>query len=158
MADVPRSGAFRRAVKAAVNALRARDARLFSVLEAATRMSRSPAHVLLALRDDLAAAIRMVREFTAGRYRKIPHRTIVVMVAALVYLADPIDLIPDMLPGLGLVDDAVLLGWVFHQLRRDLDDYLAWEREWGGAIDIDPIPDSPAPAQPEPDVLLPTNP
>lgn len=157
MVDVLHSGAFRRALNAALRALRTRDARLFRVVEAATRASRGSGNALLALRDDLAAAIRMVREFAAGHYRTIPRRTLVVMIAALIYLADPMDLIPDILPGLGLIDDAALLAWAFHQVRRDLDDYLAWEHEWGGAIDVDPIPTEPAPPEREPPPLLPTN-
>ena len=148
MADVFHSGAFRRAVETALKTLRSRDPRLFAVVDAAMRASQRPAAALAALRGDVAGLIRMTREFAAGRYRRIPHRTIVAVVAGLIYLADPVDLIPDVLPAIGLVDDAAVLGWVLHLVRRDLDDFLVWEREWGGAIDIDgqPVAEEPAAA------------
>ncbi len=154
MADVFRSGAFRRAVDTALKTLRAGDSRLFRIVDAAARASRRPGVALTALRDDIAALVRMTREFASGRYRKIPHRTLIAVVAGLVYLADPLDLVPDMLPGIGLVDDAAVLGWVLHLVRRDLDAFLFWEREWGGAIDVEGHAVTPAP-DPAPPGLLP---
>jgi len=38
------------------------------------------------------------------------------------------DLIPDVIPGVGLFDDAVVIGWVITAIRDDLDAFLAWEQ------------------------------
>lgn len=86
---------------------------------------------------DFGAALRMVHEVMRGHYRVLPRRTLVAVVAATIYLLNPLDLIPDVLPLFGLLDDAVVLTWVVRQVRRDLDAYLAWERELGGAIDVE---------------------
>ena len=39
------------------------------------------------------------------------------------YLCDPEDLIPDDIPGIGMLDDAVMIELVFRELRHELDAY-----------------------------------
>ena len=43
--------------------------------------------------------------------------------AAMSYFADPVDTIPDSLPGLGYLDDALMTEVVVRELRHDLDAY-----------------------------------
>lgn len=45
------------------------------------------------------------------------------VLAALAYLCDPEDLIPDNIPGIGLLDDAVMIELVFHELRNEIEAY-----------------------------------
>jgi uncharacterized membrane protein YkvA (DUF1232 family) len=45
-----------------------------------------------------------------ARDRRIPRARRAVLFGVLAYLAFPIDLVPDFLPGIGQLDDAVLLG------------------------------------------------
>ncbi|MDD3536919.1 MAG: YkvA family protein [Eubacteriales bacterium] len=47
--------------------------------------------------------------------------------AGLLYFVSPIDLIPDVIPGLGLTDDVVILGLIIRQVSSDLDKYKAWK-------------------------------
>jgi uncharacterized membrane protein YkvA (DUF1232 family) len=42
---------------------------------------------------------------------------------ALAYFAEPADLIPDHLPGLGLVDDAIMVELVLRELRTELEAF-----------------------------------
>ncbi|MBW1684805.1 MAG: DUF1232 domain-containing protein [Deltaproteobacteria bacterium] len=44
-------------------------------------------------------------------------------VDALAYFAEPEDLIPDRIPGLGYLDDAILIELVAQDLRHDLEAY-----------------------------------
>jgi uncharacterized membrane protein YkvA (DUF1232 family) len=48
---------------------------------------------------------------------RVPRRRKLLLVALLVYLASPIDLVPDFIPVVGQLDDALLVGIV---LRRTL--------------------------------------
>ncbi len=45
------------------------------------------------------------------------------MLAALAYVCDPEDIIPDDIPGIGLLDDAVMIELVFRELRHEIDAY-----------------------------------
>lgn len=46
------------------------------------------------------------------------------ILAVLVYFSDPDDLIPDVVPGIGLLDDAVMIELVIRDLKHDLEAYL----------------------------------
>jgi uncharacterized membrane protein YkvA (DUF1232 family) len=51
------------------------------------------------------------------------------VLSGLAYLCDPEDLIPDDIPGIGMLDDAVMIELVFRELRHELEaynDYLAY--------------------------------
>lgn len=127
------------------------QSRLGRLLRTASARLRDPSRALAAVREDVLALIRMVREARAGRYRQLPQKTLIAIAAGLLYLINPLDLLPDMLPAIGLLDDATILAWVVSQVRRDLEHFRAWESEWGSAIDVDwsdVEPDSEPPALP----------
>lgn len=46
------------------------------------------------------------------------------VLAGMAYLCDPEDLIPDDLPGIGMLDDAVMIELVFRELRHELEAYV----------------------------------
>jgi uncharacterized membrane protein YkvA (DUF1232 family) len=70
---------------------------------------------------------RMLRAMVSRRYRVIPWLSIGAAVFSLVYVIDPIDLIPDYLPFVGVIDDALLLGLLWRAVRRDVKKFLLWE-------------------------------
>ncbi len=78
----------------------------------------------------LTAIFRLLRAYIRGDYRDIPWGPIVLVIVAIVYFVSAIDLIPDILPGIGLVDDAAVIGLVIAQTKVDLDNFLAWEVDW----------------------------
>jgi uncharacterized membrane protein YkvA (DUF1232 family) len=79
------------------------------------------------VRSDLAATWRLFRAYVRGEYRAVRLRTVLAVVAGLVYFLSPIDLVPDLLFGLGFTDDAAVLALVFTLVRRELVGFLAWE-------------------------------
>ena len=48
------------------------------------------------------------------------------IIAALAYFISPIDAIPDVIPVLGYVDDAALVGWVIYELADEVAAYRRW--------------------------------
>ncbi len=74
----------------------------------------------------LTAIFRLLRAYIRGEYRDIPWGSIVLVIVAIIYFVSPFDLIPDFLPG-GLIDDAMVIGFIIAQLKADLDNFLAWE-------------------------------
>ena len=77
--------------------------------------------------NDLQTALRLVRAWSRRDYRGVTRGSIVLVVAGLLYLLSPIDAIVDAIPVLGFLDDALVLGWVFRQVRWELDAFREWE-------------------------------
>ncbi len=48
------------------------------------------------------------------------------IIFALGYFISPWDLIPDVLPGIGYVDDAMVVAWVLHQISDEVKAYRQW--------------------------------
>ena len=71
--------------------------------------------------------------------RDTPMWARALIVGALGYFICPLDAIPDFLPVIGFLDDAAVLAWVVSRVRRDLDEFLAWEAGEGPVIDVEPV-------------------
>jgi uncharacterized membrane protein YkvA (DUF1232 family) len=77
---------------------------------------------------DLPLLVRLLRAWKNGSYRGLSVRTLAVLVAGLLYVLSPIDLVPDFIPGIGLIDDAAVLMLLLHALAQDLAAFRAWEQ------------------------------
>ena len=71
--------------------------------------------------------LRLIRAYYQGDYRNIADSTLVVIIAAIIYVVNPLDLIPDAIPALGFLDDATVLALAVRRTRQTLDDFMAWE-------------------------------
>jgi uncharacterized membrane protein YkvA (DUF1232 family) len=67
--------------------------------------------------------IKMLQSYISGDYKNIPLRSIVSLAASLLYFINPFDLIPDMIPGIGLLDDLAVMIWVSGNIEKDIRDY-----------------------------------
>ena len=88
----------------------------------------SPNGRIRELGDRIKLLGRLVRAYANGSYREITVGNVVLIVAAILYFVTPIDLIPDAVPGAGLMDDATVLAFVLAKLEVELDRFSAWER------------------------------
>ena len=73
------------------------------------------------------AMLRLIRAYSQGDYREVPESTLVVIIAAIIYVVNPLDVIPDALPALGFLDDATVLALAVRRSRQTLDDFMTWE-------------------------------
>ena len=70
----------------------------------------------------------MLRSYVAGEYKEIPTGTLIAITAMLLYYISPIDLIPDFIPVLGIMDDAALVIAGLTLVKSDLDIYKNWRK------------------------------
>ena len=54
---------------------------------------------------------------------RLPHQEAGRVLNALAYFADPEDLIPDHIPGLGFLDDAIMIELVVRELKHEIEAY-----------------------------------
>jgi uncharacterized membrane protein YkvA (DUF1232 family) len=80
----------------------------------------------------LQTMLRLIRAHHRGEYDQVPNDALLWIVAALNYLVDPFDLIPDKTPFLGFVDDATVIEFVTDKNRQALDDFMVWETTSAG--------------------------
>ena len=68
----------------------------------------------------------MIRSYVIGDYKDITTVELVAIVTALIYFVAPIDIIPDVIHGAGLLDDAVVAGIVVSWCDEDIKKYMEW--------------------------------
>ena len=71
--------------------------------------------------------LRLIRAYFRGEYRNLSQDGLLTIIAAVSYLVDPFDLIPDEIPFLGFLDDATVIGFAITRTRQVLDDFMIWE-------------------------------
>ena len=74
------------------------------------------------VRERLTHLRRMIGMLTDTDWR-LPHHEAKRVLSALAYFAEPEDLIPDHIPGLGFLDDAIMIELVVRELRHELEAY-----------------------------------
>jgi uncharacterized membrane protein YkvA (DUF1232 family) len=83
--------------------------------------------------ENLMSLCRLIQAWARGEYKALPWKTIVMAIAAVIYFLDPLDLAPDFIPGIGYLDDAVVLGFVLRSIQADLHKFLEWESKFNQA-------------------------
>ena len=77
--------------------------------------------------DTLQTMFRLIKASISGEYTGVPTSTVAAAVAVLIYFISPIDLIPDFIPVLGLLDDVALVAWFSTTLKHEMDRFHEWE-------------------------------
>ena len=65
-----------------------------------------------------------VKQLLTKGYYDYKDHTLVLIIAVIIYVVSPIDLIPDYLPAVGLIDDSALVGWLFQKLGDKLNQSI----------------------------------
>jgi uncharacterized membrane protein YkvA (DUF1232 family) len=123
---------FREAMRKARHTVR--DAEDSEIIDAARSLfsevntTRVPVFVRQRI-DRLQAMVGMLEDEDWRMNRKEQER----ILAALVYFCDPEDLIPDNIPGLGFLDDAIMVELAFRDLKHEIEafqDFCEYRRKY----------------------------
>ncbi|WP_026695118.1 YkvA family protein [Peribacillus kribbensis] len=76
--------------------------------------------------ESLQLLFQMVRSWLKGEYQ-IPKKSLVTILAAILYFVIPIDTIPDFILGFGLIDDAAVIGFAVKKVMGELDNFKLWK-------------------------------
>ena len=71
--------------------------------------------------------ISLVEDYWNKKYKNISWASITAVIFTLLYIVKPIDFIPDLIPGVGLADDAGLVEICLQLVKKDLAAYKKWK-------------------------------
>ena len=74
------------------------------------------------IRDRLRKLEIMIQMLVDHEWR-LPQKDTTRVLNALAYFAEPEDLIPDQIPGIGYLDDAIMIELVVRELKHEIDAY-----------------------------------
>ena len=78
--------------------------------------------------EDARLLISMVKDYWNKSYRQVPFGTIGAIAFTLIYVLNPFDLVPDVLPIIGEVDDVAVMGACLLLVEQDLHKYKDWKQ------------------------------
>jgi len=80
------------------------------------------------VKQKFSVVYRLFKAYATGKYKSIPWKSLLLITAALIYFVSPIDLIPDVLLGIGLTDDFGILLMVYNSVHSEVEKFLVWEK------------------------------
>lgn len=98
-------------------------ARLMASREAVFDKAREIPDRMQRLTNQVRLLLDLVDDYWAGRYRKVRWYSLAIAVAAALYFISPSDLIPDAIPGIGQLDDLLIMAVALRMIKKDLSNY-----------------------------------
>ncbi len=77
--------------------------------------------------NEFKLLLSMIRDTFSGRY-KMNKWNMSIIVGTIVYVLSPIDAIPDVIPVLGWLDDASIVGFAISKLADEIDRYRKFQK------------------------------
>lgn len=88
------------------------------LLLADAKANAAPGFILDRLKN-----LRLMISMLSDLEWRLPHQESTRVLNALAYFAEPEDLIPDSIPGLGFLDDAIMIELVVRELKHEIEAY-----------------------------------
>ncbi|MEQ8908100.1 MAG: DUF1232 domain-containing protein [Vicingaceae bacterium] len=79
--------------------------------------------------EDFQTLLRMIKSYWKKEYTEIPVKSLLFIVASILYFVNPFDVIPDFIPMTGLLDDLTVLSFVINSVKNDIENFKLWESE-----------------------------
>lgn len=77
---------------------------------------------------DVLLCMELIRDYRSGAYKDIATWAIAAVVFGLLYLINPVELIPDFIPVVGYMDDVAVLALILKLVKTELKKYAAWRK------------------------------
>lgn len=78
-------------------------------------------------KDKIILMFQMLKDVKQKKYPETPWKTIAAMIFTILYIINPLDLVPDFIPFLGYLDDITVFSFVLKLINDDLIDYENWK-------------------------------
>lgn len=85
--------------------------------------------ILGRFKEQVTLLFAMLKDFKNKKYTEVPWQSIAAITFALLYLLNPLDLVPDFIPIVGYLDDASIIGLTLKMVAEDLEAYKLWKEK-----------------------------
>lgn len=128
--QVEKSKFYRKATSKAIKVIASRNKMLSLVHKAYTHFSKREDDRPLSneVKDKFKTLLRLIRALYKKEYKDFPWGSLVKATATIIYLVSPLDVIPDVLPFVGMMDDFALISWTIGSLSDDIKNFENWEQ------------------------------
>lgn len=79
--------------------------------------------------SNIPLMVLLIRSYIKKEYTEIPVGSIIAIIGALLYFTNPFDIIPDVIPVAGNLDDAAVIALAVKYVGKDLEDYKLWREQ-----------------------------
>ena len=86
--------------------------------------------------QEILGLVGMVNDWVTGQYKGIPWETILTIIAVLTYVVSPVDVVPDVIPVAGVVDDVYLATKILPAISKDIAKYKEWKSQQGNPQEL----------------------
>ena len=77
--------------------------------------------------DKLKDLVSLAMDYIKGDYKDISKRNIIYLIIALLYFLNPLDFIPDIILGLGFLDDFTVITFIYGKINHEVIKYRQWK-------------------------------
>jgi uncharacterized membrane protein YkvA (DUF1232 family) len=81
----------------------------------------------------------LIKDWRSGNYRRALRWTIAAAAFALIYVVNPFDIVPDIIPFVGALDDASVIAACLFLIERDLFQYREWKINQAGSGPLEDV-------------------
>lgn len=72
--------------------------------------------------------LSLIKSYVSGEYTNVSKRSIILIMSALFYFINVTDMIPDVIPIVGYIDDAAVFAVCLTIIKKELDKYKTWRK------------------------------
>lgn len=77
-------------------------------------------------KEDMKLLIDCITDVAKGNYTDYNVNRLLIVIASLLYVIAPIDMVPDFIVG-GFLDDVTVIGWAITKVAQELEDYRLYK-------------------------------
>lgn len=82
--------------------------------------------------EHLRSMCGLLSDYTLLEYTEVDPNNAIMIASALVYLVSALDIVPDIMPFIGYLDDVAVLAYVISKIRVEIVKYNVWRNDKHG--------------------------
>lgn len=125
-----------RIIKAAINLFGFRAEKILNdpdqikiILDKTKGKMNNPSQSFDSFREELFTLYEFAVDYFEKNYRDVSIKSIFILIFALVYFVIPSDIIPDLLLGIGYIDDSIVILWSYRAIKKEVLKYKEWKAD-----------------------------